>query len=106
MASNKSAQDLQPTGFPDLDWSQAKRIESLDQLRSYSEKEAAKANEWYLKKRRPKRILGRTLRLLAILMAGGAGLVPVVSQLWQSNGQPLVPPGWSPLLLRARSLPT
>ena len=99
MASNQSAQDLQPSGFPDLDWSQAKRIESLDKLRAYAEAEAAKANGWYLKKRKSMRLLGRTLRLLAILMAGGAGLVPVISQLWQDGGKPLLAPGWSPLLL-------
>lgn len=99
MSSTKSAEDLQPSGFPELDWSPAKRIESLEKLRGYAESEAAKANHWYLRKRRSKRMLGRGLRMLAILMAGGAGLVPVVSQLWQSEGRPLLAPGWSPLLL-------
>ena len=99
MASHQSAEDLKPDEFPDLDWSQAKRIESLDKLRAYGESEAAKANGWYLKKRKSMRFLGRTLRLLAILMAGGAGLVPVISQLWQVDGKPLLAPGWSPLLL-------
>jgi hypothetical protein len=99
MSSKKPAEDLQPTGFPDLDWSLSKRIESLDKLRGYTESEAAKANRWYLKKRQSMRFLGRTLRLLAILMAGGAGLVPIISQLWQADGKPLLAPGWSPLLL-------
>ena len=72
--------------FPELDWSQGSVQESLQKLQAYAESEGEKANRWYLSKRGSKRLAGRTLRLLAIVLIAGAQLVPVASQLWQVGG--------------------
>ena len=93
-------EDLKPAGFPDdLDWTSNNILGSLSQLRDYSISEGEKANAWYLSSRVGKRLAGRSLRVAAIIFTAAAGLVPVVSQLWQTNGVPEIAPGWSPLLL-------
>lgn len=92
--------DLKPVGFPDdLDWSAGNLRGSLDRLRDFSVAEGNKANDWYLSKRVRKRVMGISFRVTAIIATAAAGLIPVISQLWQESGVPVVAPGWSPLLL-------
>ena len=66
--SRGSPGDLEPAAFPQLDWSAAAAGASLDQLREHVEDEAGKAAAWYLRKKGKKRVMGRSLRGLAILL--------------------------------------
>lgn len=100
----KKPRDLAPEPFPSLTWEAHEVAQSLETLRRYAEDEVLKANDWYLRKKAPKRRLGQWLRVLAIVLTAGAGLVPILSELWQSGGQPVIRPGWSPLLLGLTAL--
>jgi hypothetical protein len=100
----KNRRDLRPDTFPPLSWESEEAAQSLATLYRYAECEALKANDWYLRKKVPKRRLGQWLRGLAILLTALAGLVPILSELWQSGGQPVIRPGWSPLLLGLAAL--
>lgn len=94
------AEDLKPTGFPkDLSWKPEDTSESLGKLRAYSEGEAERAAAWYLKQRTGKRRVGQSLRGLTIGFTVGAGLIPILSQLFLDDGKPIIQPGWSALLL-------
>ena len=100
----KNRRDLRPEAFPSLSWEPQEVAQSLETLYRYVEGEALKANDWYLRKKGPKRRLGQWLRGLAILLTAGAGLVPILSELWQIGRQPMIRPGWSPLLLGLAAL--
>jgi hypothetical protein len=100
----KNRRDLRPEAFPSLSWEPQEVAQSLETLYRYVEGEALKANDWYLRKKGPNRRLGQWLRGLAILLTAGAGLVPILSELWQIGRQPMIRPGWSPLLLGLAAL--
>lgn len=100
----RRAGDLRPDAFPEMSWAGGDVEASLHALYRYAEAEALKANDWYLQKKRRKRPLGQWLRGVAIVLIAGAGLVPILSELWQTGGNPVIRPGISPLLIGVAAL--
>ncbi len=49
---------------------------------------------WYFDKRRTKKRLGRTIRILAIVAAGLAALIPVLAELWPDDWEVRLSPAW------------
>jgi SMODS and SLOG-associating 2TM effector domain 2 len=61
--------------------------------------EAQRAIAWYLSKKEPKRRGARWLRLLAIVATTVAGLIPLLAQIFTTNGKPHIAPGWASVAL-------
>ena len=51
----------------------------------YVEGEATSAIDWYMRKTRGKRLGSRWIRLLAIVLGGIAGLLPLIASVWPTN---------------------
>lgn len=96
--------DLEPARFPFLSWEPGERSKSLEQLHGYVTDEAARALEWYYRKRRAMQRGGRCLRLGAILATGAAGVTPLLAELLERDGQPAVEPLWAAFQLAIAGL--
>jgi hypothetical protein len=90
---------LEPSRFPDLVWESGAWPKSLDALARYAIGEAERALAWYECKRRRAQRAGRGLRLGAMLATSAAGLIPLVSELFEHDGRPAIDPLWAALLL-------
>ena len=91
--------DLKSVPFPSLSWAPEDRAKSLRALVGYATSEAERAIDWYYWKRRRMQRWGRGLRLGAVLATSAAGVTPLIAELLESNGHPLVNPLWAALLL-------
>lgn len=78
---------------PNLQWDTA-TDESLEKVYDYVVDFSNSTIEWYQRERRPKRQLGFSLRLGAMFLTVGAGLVPLSP----------IPPVWSTVMLAAAGL--
>ena len=91
--------DIQPSAFPELDWSDGKRAESLIKVKNYVVIEAKNAAAWYDGKRPWTKIAARWLRGGAILLTGIAGLIPLIAKLTEAAGYKVVDPVLSAVAL-------
>jgi ABC-type multidrug transport system fused ATPase/permease subunit len=96
-----SAKDIPaPKQLDELDWSAAERVESLARLKAYVARHGANAVEYYQFAKKPKKRWAIWLRMAALLFAGAAGLIPILSQLFMTeNGTPYVQPAWASVAL-------
>jgi hypothetical protein len=90
---------LEPSRFPDLVWEPGAWAKSQDALFCYAVGEAERALAWYERKRGRAQRAGRGLRLGAILATSAAGVTPLLSELLERDGQPLIDPLWAAFLL-------
>ena len=91
--------DLKSVPFPSLSWAPEDRTKSLNALVGYATSEAERAIDWYYWKRRRMQRWGRGLRLGAVLATSAAGVTPLIAELMESNGHPVIEPLWAALLL-------
>lgn len=109
--------DLKPGDFPQpLDWSPEHLETSLAKLRNYAINDCTNAVNWYQGRKGLQRILGTWLRFCAVLLAGLAGLIPILSGLLPpiaaelfpgrfNQDHPLViPQAWTTLMLALAAL--
>lgn len=99
-----SARDLAPAPFPSLAWEDGARAKSLELLFRHVTGEAERAIAWYWRARRRGQRGGRALRLAAILSAGAAGMLPLLAEVLERDGHPLLDPLWGALLLAGAGL--
>lgn len=92
--------DLERTDLDELDWSEGQRSESLSSVFRHSVGFARGAEEWYASKRPAKKRLGRALRVGAIALGAVAALLPILSQIYESDRPPIAP-GWAAVALVA-----
>ncbi len=90
---------FEPAHFPALAWEPGAWPKSLDALFRYAVGEAERAMAWYDGKRRRAQRAGRLLRLGAILATSVAGVTPILSELFERDGRPVVDPLWAAFLL-------
>ncbi len=83
----------------DLSWAPGEQTESLEKVFKYVSNEAQKAVDWYLSRKESKRIGARTLRGAVIVATTVAGIIPLISQIYVSNGEPYVSPAWASVAL-------
>jgi hypothetical protein len=102
MADNP--EDLTPNEFPKTDWQTGKLAESLEKLFNCAVKETNDSITWYELKRKPKQIGGQVLRVVAIILAGVAGIIPVIGEIFQNDGRPIIAPGWATVALAIAGL--
>ncbi len=94
--------DLERADLDELDWSPARRPESLSRVFEHAVSLAKGAEEWYAHKRRAKRRWGRALRLGAIALGAVAAVLPILAQISASDHQHLsIAPGWAAVALAA-----
>lgn len=89
--------DLRQTDLPQLDWSNADT--ALTAAYDYAIAQSKDAENWYVRKRRPKRIGGRILRVSAIVLAAIAALIPILAEIYTHGGKPGISPGWASVAL-------
>jgi hypothetical protein len=92
-------QEIQGPAFGDLDWSPESRAAALTELFKRTVAYSTRMEEWYAHKRRAKRPWGRALRVGAIALGAVAAILPVISEIYSSDGQPTVAPAWSTVAL-------
>lgn len=91
------AKDLGKLDLPKLDWGEPGK--TLDAVFDHAIAHAKEAEGWYMKERGWKRIGGRVLRFVAIVLAGVAALIPILSEIYSDGGKPGIPPAWSSVAL-------
>lgn len=83
--------------LPQPDWTNPEQ--GLDEILSHCLEQAREAEAWYMRKRTPKRIWGRILRVTSIVLLGAGVLIPILAQVYTENGEPVIAPGWASLAL-------
>ncbi len=97
--------DWKPDGLPPLDWQPADLPDYLDKVYQHVVDKTTAAQEWYFQKKNSKRVLGFVLRVVAIVSATAAGILPVLSEIFETErGDPRVSPGWATILLAVTGL--
>lgn len=71
--------DITAAAMPDLEWSGGQALESLRTLYLRAEGQALGMIGWYLREKGSKSRFSRALRALAILLAVGGGVTPLVN---------------------------
>jgi hypothetical protein len=95
----KPGKDLEVGILEDLSWTANDCVSSLEKVFKYLSGEAQRAIAWYLSKKDPKRMGARFLRFAAIVATTVAGLIPLLAEIYTSNGQPKVSPAWASVAL-------
>lgn len=88
-------EDAPRPSLPRLDWSESQRAASLGTLYEQAHDYGRQTEGWYARKRGSKRSAGRMLRVLAILLTGAAALIPVLSEIFTTDGKPDIAPAWA-----------
>lgn len=94
-AAKNERRDVQPEASHVLDWSSEHRRESIHIVYQRSEKHALNAIEWYLLSKRQKKFWAQGLRLGTIDLTALAGLLPIISEIFQST----LSPAWASVAL-------
>ena len=95
MASGK-IENLDASNFlSDLKWDEKNALASLDKLYAFAFQEAQKAEDWYWKKTAQKKRWAMWLRVIAIAAVTVAGIIPILTPIWQNENQPVINPIWS-----------
>jgi hypothetical protein len=100
--STPPKKDLRKVYLPQGDWSDPRK--ALAAVRTYCLEQAKDAEHWYMRERQSKRIWGRFLRFLGILLVGAGVLIPILSQIYAEDGKPEIPPIWASVALLLAAL--
>jgi hypothetical protein len=75
--------NIQPAPPGSVNWDPADLSKSLRDVLAYVEGEAEKAINWYWQNKRWKSRLSRFIQFAAIALTAGAGLAPIITQIWK-----------------------
>lgn len=95
----RASTDLRPTELGSLDWTPGHDRESLDIIYQHVVDAAAQAVDWYLAAKRSNKRWARRLRVGAIILVTIAGVLPVLSQIFESAGSERIQPAWASVAL-------
>jgi low affinity Fe/Cu permease len=93
------SQDIRPGELGPLDWRPEHARQSLDLIYQHVVDTAARAINWYLVARRPKKRWAQRLRVGAIVMVAVAGVLPVLSQILGTRTSEVIQPAWATVAL-------
>ena len=96
--SIKPGSDLQPAISTELHWDEEHRRHSLDAVYKRAEDHALNAIDWYLHAKRSKKNCAQFRRIGMIGSSAIAGLLPLLSQIYQSQLSSLSP-AWTTIAL-------
>jgi len=91
--------DLSRADLPKLNWSNPPS--ALPLVYDYVVSQAKNAEEWYAKKRRPKKRGGQILRITSIFLVGVAALIPILSEVITDEEKAVIPAAWASAALIA-----
>lgn len=95
-----SARDLpEPVSLSELDWNSDKVLDSLGRFRAFVVERANDAIRYYQFAKKPKKRWAIWLRMGALVFAGAAGILPILSQIWTADGRAMIPPAWASVFL-------
>src|SRR6266852_3247495 len=93
------SQDIRPGELRSLDWGPDHSNQSLDVIYQYVVDAASQAINWYLTARRSKKRWAQRLRVGAIFMVAVAGVLPVLSQIFEAPSSVKIQPAWASVAL-------
>ena len=93
------SQDLRPADLASLDWAPWHARHSLDVIYQSVVEYASQSITWYLGARRSKKRWAQRLRVAAIVMVSVAGVLPVLSQIFNGSNSVVIEPAWSSVAL-------
>ena len=92
--------DLTPYSELKFDWGSEHSEQSLNSVYLYSTKLASDAIDWYIYAKKKKKKGARIIRVLSIILAALAAILPTLSELFQQkDGTPLIRAGWTTVAL-------
>ena len=68
--------------------------QACENVMTYSRNIAIDACNWYAREKKSKQQMAKLLRILAILITAVAGIIPILLEMYPSNGNPLFSPAW------------
>jgi hypothetical protein len=71
-------EDLQPLQLGELSWRGAEAVVSLQRMQASVDAHARRAMNWYLTRRRSRKVASRALRFLALVFGMAGGIVPLL----------------------------
>ena len=86
----------------DIEWTKGNSAEAVEKLSDYADVQCSKAIHWYFSKKKLKAHLGIFLRLIAIFAVTGAGIIPVLGEIY--DGQFEISPAWATVSLAVAGL--
>ena len=93
--------DLKPDLLGLLPWNEDRATDSLISVYEHVTKQTIRAVGWYIDGKNAKRKWARRLRVAGILGVGLAGALPIISQVSEQNGDPVIDPAWASIALVA-----
>ncbi|PTL76367.1 SLATT domain-containing protein [Vitiosangium sp. GDMCC 1.1324] len=90
-------EDLSAGLYPSLEWGAGQCEVSLNAVFQNAQLQALHAIQWYQVNRKPQKRWARTLRCGALVLAGIAGILPIVSQILLPDGG--LSPAWASVAL-------
>lgn len=91
--------DITTPELGELEWGPENREVALSAVFAHTVAVSTAAQNWYAEKRPAKRVWGRALRVLAILLGAAGAVLPIVAEITTTSGKPAVAPGWSAVAL-------
>ena len=93
------SQDIRPGELSSLDWRPEHARQSLDVIYRHVVDAASQAINWYLTARRSKKRWAQRLRVGAIIMVAVAGVLPILSQIFDQGTSVKIQPAWASIAL-------
>lgn len=87
--------DLVFKKLPPLSWAPQDQVASLEKMAEYVSNEAQTAIGWYLAKKGAKKRGATFCRVAALVLVTVSGLIPILAEIWQTDGKPDIAPGWA-----------
>lgn len=91
--------DIATPELGELDWDSTNRAAALSAVFAHAVAVSTAAQTWYAEKRPAKRLWGRALRVLAILLGATGAVLPILAEITATAGNPVIAPGWSAVAL-------
>ncbi|MEM7309157.1 MAG: DUF4231 domain-containing protein [Planctomycetota bacterium] len=101
----KGHKDIKSDALPALSWNDGQRAASVRELGDYCYALARSSRDWYFDRRlKTKKYGGRALRVGALIAAAGAGVLPILAEIYSEGDTTPIAPGWSAVLLALAAL--
>ena len=95
LAFGVARSDFSVKELPELDWGPVQASESLSKVHQHASAQCHDAITWYLQSMRGKRRGAVAFRLGAIVAASAAGILPILTMIFTTDGRPAFSPAWA-----------
>ena len=95
LAFGVARSDFSTSELPELDWGPGQASASLSRVYQHSSAQCHDAITWYLQSMHGKRRGAVAFRLGAIVAAAAAGILPILTMIFTTDGRPAFSPAWA-----------